>query len=176
MCRIDSGILPNLQELRTGPVCKEPEWGRGGRAGTFDPRRPRQIASWGVFIALAGGIFAWIGYGDRRDCLDADKHLCRTSAIGRGFAERISAGSHCHEAGGMTSISSGEIICNQSVGWPRERPWVTRPPSERLDRAAPTFPAQAKAGRASHGGLFQAIESTSSFAIVVFSTPDRSDI
>lgn len=30
-------------------------------AGTFDPRRPRQIASWGVFIALAGGIFAWIG-------------------------------------------------------------------------------------------------------------------
>lgn len=76
----------------------------------------------------------------------------------------------------MTSISSSEIICNQSVGWPRERPWVTRPPSERLDRAALTFPAQAKAGRASHGGLFQAIESTSSFAIVVFSTPDRSDI
>lgn len=48
----------------------------------------------------------------------------------------------------MTSISSGEIIYNQSVGWPRDRPWVTRPPSERLDRAAPTFPAQAKAGGA----------------------------
>lgn len=76
----------------------------------------------------------------------------------------------------MTSNSSGEIIYNRSVGWPRDRPWVTRPPSERLDRAAPTFPAQAKAGRALHGGLFQAIESTSSFAIVVFSTPDRSDI
>lgn len=76
----------------------------------------------------------------------------------------------------MTSISSGEIIHNQSVGWPRDRPWVTRPPSERLDRRPRPSPAQAKAGRALHGGLFQAIESTSSFAIVVFSTPDRSDL
>lgn len=59
----------------------------------------------------------------------------------------------------MTSISSGEIIYNQGVGWPRDRPSVTRPPSERFDRAAPTFPAQAKAGRALHGGLLQAIES-----------------
>lgn len=75
----------------------------------------------------------------------------------------------------MTSISSGEIIYNQSVGWPRDRPSVTRPPSERFDRAAPTFPAQAKAGRALHGGLFQH-RIPSSFAIVVFSTPDRNDI
>lgn len=112
----------------------------------------------------------------RSAALPGHDHPCRTLATGRGFAEPTSAGSHCHEIGGMTSISSGEIIYNQSVGWPRNRPSVTRPPSERLDQAAPTFPAQTKAGRALHGGLFRAIESTTSFAIVVFSTPHRSDI
>lgn len=75
----------------------------------------------------------------RSAALPGHDHPCRTLATGRGFADPTSAGSHCHEAGGMTSISS-------SVGWPRDRPSVTRPPSERLDQAAPTFPAQAKAG------------------------------
>lgn len=67
----------------------------------------------------------------------------------------------------MTSISS-------SVGWPRDRPSVTRPPSECLDQAA--RPSRHKLRQALHCGLFQAIESTTSFAIVVFYTPDRSDI
>lgn len=73
----------------------------------------------GASSLLWHDIFAWIGAW-RSAALPGHNHPCRTPATSRGFAERTSAGSHCHEGGGMTSISSGEIIYNQSVGWPRD--------------------------------------------------------
>lgn len=81
------------------------------------PRRlsccPRQIASWGLFIALAR-LCLDRRYGDRRRCLDmtilADP--CDPSRLCGTDLTRLSL----HEAGGMTTISSGEIIYNQSVG------------------------------------------------------------